>query len=327
MTQSTPPTASNGLSSSRQPFTATLGHLARDHITYIAFGLVTLFFVFYAPNFASLTTAYAISRITAVVSIMAVGMTMVIMCKEIDLSVGAHASLAAMVGALLMRTGLNMWLVIPAMVAFGAAIGLINGLIVTRLKIPSFLVTLGMLSILSGTALTITNSLPVPIGNRTLGMVLSNGSFLGLPAALWWTLIFAAIGIYILQFSILGRQMAATGGNEIAARYSGINIDRTKVIAFVLSGACASFAGLMLAARASAGNPTVGVGLELNVIAAVIIGGTSLFGGRGTVLGSIIGAVFIGILAFGLVVVGLSTTIQEIIKGAVIILAVSLNRR
>lgn len=299
----------------------------QDHITYFVFGAITLFFIFYAPNFASLTTAYAISRITAVVSIMAVGMTMVIMCKEIDLSVGAHASLAAMVGALLMKAGLTIWLVTPAMLLFGATIGLVNGLVVTCLKIPSFLVTLGMLSILSGTALTITNSLPVPIGDRTLGIILSNGSFLGMPAALWWTLIFGVAGIYILQFSILGRQMAATGGNEVAARYSGINVERVKVVAFVLSGTCASFAGLMLAARASAGNPTVGVGLELNVIAAVIIGGTSLFGGRGTVLGSIVGAVFIGILGFGLVVLGLSTTIQEIIKGVVIILAVSLNRR
>ena len=121
--------------------------------------------------------------------------------------------------------------------------------------------------------------------------------------------------------------MAATGGNEAAARFSGIDVDRAKVLAFVICGACAAFAGYMLAARASAGNPSVGVGLELNVIAAVVIGGTSLFGGRGSVIGSVIGAIFIGILAFGLVVIGLSTTIQEIVKGIVIILAVSLNRR
>ncbi len=127
--------------------------------------------------------------------------------------------------------------------------------------------------------------------------------------------------------AVIGRHMAATGGNEAAARFSGIDVDRAKVVAFMLSGACASFAGLMLAARSSAGNPTVGVGLELNVIAAVIIGGTSLFGGRGSVIGSIIGAIFIGILGFGLVVLGLSTTIQEIVKGVIIILAVSLNRR
>ncbi len=310
-----------------RPAAEQLKRLARDHITYLVFGAITLFFVFYAPNFASFATASAISRITAVVSIMAVGMTMVIICREIDLSVGAHASLAAMLAAILMRGGLDMWLVIPAMMASGVLIGMSNGLMVTRLRIPSFLVTLGMLSVLSGTALTITNSLPVPIGDRTLGMVLSNGTLLGLPAALWWTLIFAGAGIYVLQFSVLGRHMAATGGNETAARYSGIDIERAKVIAFAASGLCASFAGTMLAARASAGNPTVGVGLELNVIAAVIIGGTSLFGGRGSIIGSIIGAIFIGILGFGLVVMGLSTTIQEIVKGVVIILAVSLNRR
>ncbi len=301
--------------------------LVRDHITFIVFGFITLFFIVYAPNFASLATANAIGRITAVVSIMAIGMTMVIMCREIDLSVGALASLSAMLGALLMQTGINHWLAIPVMLAFGGAIGLVNGLLVTRLRIPSFLVTLGMLSILSGTALTITGTLPVPIGDRTLGLVLANGNFLGLPAAVWWTLAFAVAGFYILHMTVIGRQMAATGGNEAAARFSGVDVDRVKVIAFAICGACASFAGLMLAARASAGNPTVGVGLELNVIAAVIIGGTSLFGGRGTVIGSVVGAIFIGILAFGLVVIGLSSTIQEIVKGIVIILAVSLNRR
>jgi len=312
-------------------FPASLGRrlkrLARDHITFIVFGLITLFFALYAPNFASLATANAIGRITAAVSIMAVGMTMVIMCREIDLSVGALASLSAMLGAMLMRTGIDPWLAIPAMLAFGAAVGLVNGLIVTRLRIPSFLVTLGMLSILSGTALTVTGSLPVPIGNRTLGQIMANGTLLGLPAAVWWAALFALAGIYILHLSVIGRHMAATGGNEAAARFSGIDVDRAKIVAFVICSACASFAGFMLAARASAGNPSVGVGLELNVIAAVIIGGTSLFGGRGSVIGSVVGAIFIGILAFGLIVVGLSTTIQEIVKGIVIILAVSLNRR
>ena len=301
--------------------------LARDHITFVVFGLITLFFILHAPNFASLATANAIGRITAVVSIMAVGMTMVIMCREIDLSVGALASLSAMVGAMLMQTGINPWLSIPVMTGFGALIGLANGLIVTRLRIPSFLATLGMLSILSGTALTLTDSLPVPIGDRTLGKIMANGSLLGLPAAVWWTVIFALAGIYVLHLSVIGRRMAATGGNEAAARFSGIDVDRAKVLAFVICGACAAFAGFMLAARASAGNPSVGVGLELNVIAAVVIGGTSLFGGRGSVIGSVVGAIFIGILAFGLVVIGLSTTIQEIVKGIVIILAVSLNRR
>lgn len=311
----------------KAPFAPRVLNALRDHITFVIFGVVTLFFIIYAPNFASLQTGLAIGRITAVVSIMAVGMTMVIMCREIDLSVGANASVSAMLCAMLMQTGINPWLVIPIITAFGAAVGLATGLIVTRLRIPSFLVTLGMLSILSGTALTLTDSLPVPIGDRTLGFIVANGWVLGLPAAVWWTIGFALVGIYILHMSVIGRHMAATGGNEAAARFSGIDVDRAKIVAFMICGACAAFAGVMLAGRASAGNPSVGTGLELNVIAAVIIGGTSLFGGRGTVIGSVIGAIFIGILAFGLVVMGLSTTIQEIIKGVVIILAVSLNRR
>jgi ribose/xylose/arabinose/galactoside ABC-type transport system permease subunit len=325
MTQSA--ATSSTVSAATRPLGGRAIRIVRDHITFIVFAVITLFFVVYAPNFASLQTANAIGRITAVVSIMAIGMTMVIMCREIDLSVGAHASLAAMLGAMLMRTGINPWLAIPVVTFGGMLVGLVNGLIVTRLKIPSFLVTLGMMSILSGTALTLTNSLPVPIGDRALGQIMSNGNLLGLPAAIWWTIGFAVVGFYILHLSVLGRHMAATGGNETAARFSGIDVDRAKVIAFAICGGCAAFAGFMLAGRASAGNPTVGMGLELNVIAAVIIGGTSLFGGRGSVIGSVIGAIFIGILAFGLVVLGLSTTIQEIVKGIIIILAVSLNRR
>ncbi|OEO33187.1 hypothetical protein VW23_007840, partial [Devosia insulae DS-56] len=256
------------------PWRGRLLRLARDHITFIVFALITLFFVFYAPNFASLQTANAIGRITAVVSIMAVGMTMVIMCREIDLSVGAHASLAAMLGAMLMGTGIHPWLAIPIVIVGGMLVGLVNGLIVTRLRIPSFLVTLGMMSILSGTALTLTNSLPVPIGDRTLGQIMSNGTLLGLPAAIWWTIGFASVGFYILNISVIGRHMAATGGNETAARFSGINVDRAKIVAFALCGGCAAFAGFMLAGRASAGNPTGGVGVELVDDLAVVIGGT-----------------------------------------------------
>jgi ribose/xylose/arabinose/galactoside ABC-type transport system permease subunit len=304
-----------------------LQRFLRAHVTYVVFGLITLFFILYAPNFASWTTASAILRITSVVSIMAIGMTMVIVCREIDLSVGALASLSALLGAMLMRTGIHPAAAIAVVLVAGALAGLLNGLIVTRLKVPSFLVTLGMLSVYSGTALTLTNSLPVPFASPLLADILVQGRLMGIAAPIWWTIVFGAVGSYLLHASLIGRHMLAVGGNESAARFSGVDVERAKLVAFAASSACAAFAGFMLAARASAGNPSVGIGLELNVIAATIIGGTSLFGGRGTVIGSIIGAVFIGVLAFGLIVIGFSSTIQEIVKGVVIILAVSLNRR
>ena len=298
-----------------------------DHVTYVIFGGVTLFFLVAAPHFASIATAAAILRITAIVSVMAVGMTFVIVSGEIDLSVGSVASFAGMILALLLQAGYPPWLCGLAVLAMGAAIGVVNGLLVTVLRIPSFLVTLGMLSVFSGSALTLTDTMPVPIVVDSIGTVLWNGQFLGIPAPIWWTLVTVLIGGFLLHLSLFGRRVFATGGNAVAAQFSGISTRRIKVWSFMLASGSAALAGMMLAARSGTGNPSMGVGLELDVIAAVIIGGTSLFGGYGTIIGSVIGAIFIGVIGFGLLVMGFSTTIQEIIKGAIIILAVSVNRR
>jgi ribose transport system permease protein len=301
--------------------------LLRDHITYVIFLGVTIFFAIFAPNFATLATASAILRITAIVSVIAIGMTFVIISAEIDLSVGSVASFSGMVLALLLEAGVPAWPSALLTLAMGAVIGAINGLLVTRLRIPSFLVTLGMLSVFSGAALTVTNTMPVPIVDNGLNNALWNGSLLTVAAPVWWTLLIVLAGYYLLHVSLFGRRVLAVGGNALAASFSGINVDRTKVWAFVLSGTTAALAGMMLAARSTAGNPSLGSGLELDVIAAVIIGGTSLFGGYGTIIGSVIGAIFIGVIGFGLLVMGFSTSVQEIIKGAIIIFAVSVNRR
>ena len=303
-----------------------LGFL-RDHVTFVVFGFVTLYFAAFAPNFATVTTAEAILRITAIVSVMAVGMTFVIVSAEIDLSVGSMASLAGMIGALLMQAGAPWPLGVALTLGFGAAVGLVNGLLVTRLRIPSFLVTLGMLSVLSGVALTVTATRPVPIVSPGFSETLWDARLLGVPVPICWTLLVAAVGFYALHLTPFGKRVFATGGNATAARFSGVRTDLVKTVAFTISGTTAAMAGLMLAARSTAGNPSLGAGLELDVIAAVIIGGTSLFGGRGTIIGSVVGAIFIGIVGFGLLVMGFSTSIQEIIKGAIIIGAVALARR
>jgi ribose transport system permease protein len=306
---------------------AALLRLVRERPTYGIFALVTLFFIVFAPNFATLGTAEAILRITALVTIMAVGMTFVIVCAEIDLSVGSLASWSGMIAALLLDQGVPTLLVPILVLAMGAAIGVATGLLVTKLQIPSFLVTLGMLSVFSGLSLTITGTEPVPIVDDTFSNLFWNANLLGVPAPIWWTAVVVAVGYYVLQMTVLGRRAYAVGGNLAAARFSGVKTDRIKIAAFMATGVTAALAGMMLAARSTAGNPSLGSGLELDVIAAVIIGGTSLFGGVGGVVGSVIGAIFIGILGFGLLVLGLSTSIQEVIKGAIIILAVALNRR
>lgn len=301
--------------------------LLRDNITYVIFGLVTLGFALMAPNFASLTTAGAVLRITAIVSVMAVGMTFVIICGEIDLSVGSMASLSGIVGALIMQAGYGWGSALLLTLAFGGAVGMTTGLLVTRLRIPSFLVSLGMLSVLSGVALTVTGTRPVPIVSAAFSSILWDGQVFGIPIPIVWTLCVALAGYYVLHLTPFGRRVLATGGNSVAARFSGVRTDLTRVIAFTISGTTAALGGLMLAARSTAGNPSLGSGLELDVIAAVIIGGTSLFGGKGTIPGSVVGAIFIGIVGFGLLVMGFSTSIQEIIKGGIIIAAVALARR
>lgn len=311
------------------PGSALLGRLLSPgpHVTYIIFIIIIGFFVIFAPNFATWGTAGAVGRITAVVTIMAVGMTFVIVCGEIDLSVGSHVSFAAMVVAMLLYNDVPGWIASPLVLLLGAGVGAINGIIVTKLRIPSFLVTLGMLSVLRGLALSFTGSMPVPIVDREYVEVLAGGTMLGIPAPIWWTLVTVVAGFYLLHMTVFGKRALATSGNTIAARFSGINTDLIRIIAFALCGVTASMAGLVLSARSAAGNPILGQGLELDVIAAVIIGGTSLFGGRGFILGSVVGAIFIGILGFGLIVMGLSTSIQEVVKGLIIIGAVSVNRK
>ena len=301
--------------------------LMTDRPTYLIFGLVTIFFIAFAPNFATLGTAEAILRVTALVTIMAVGMTFVIVCAEIDLSVGSVASWSGMVAAILLDRGVPTLIVPVLVLAMGALIGAVNGVLVTRVRIPSFLVTLGMLSVFSGLALTVTGTEPVPIVDDSFSNLFWNANWLGVPAPIWWTIAVVAVGFYILQLTVLGRRAYAVGGNISAARFSGVKTEQVKTLAFVFSSMAASLAGMMLAARSTAGNPSLGSGLELDVIAAVIIGGTSLFGGTGGIIGSVLGAIFIGILGFGLLVLGLSTSIQEVIKGAIIILAVALNKR
>ncbi|RUU33329.1 MULTISPECIES: ABC transporter permease, partial [unclassified Mesorhizobium] len=271
------------MKSSSMPMRASAMNFFRDHITYVIFLAITLYFVLFAPHFASVSTASAVLRITAIVSVMAIGMTFVIICGEIDLSVGSVASFSGMIGALLLDQSVPAYVAALLVLGAGASIGAVSGVLVTKLRIPSFLVTLGMLSIFSGLALTITGTRPVSIVDDDFSNLFWNGSFLGMQAPIWWTIVLTAVGYYLLHQMPYGRRVYATGGNAVAARFSGVRTDGVKIFAFAISGMTASLAGLMLAARSTAGNPSLGAGLELDVIAAVIIGGTSLFGGYGSI--------------------------------------------
>lgn len=293
----------------------------------IAFVVLIIFFSIASPFFLSFSNFENIGRQTALVSIVAVGMAFVIISGEFDLSVGSTMALSGVVAAIAMRGIAPFWLVgLVAGIGTGAIVGLVNGYLTTRLRIPSFLITLGSLSIARGIVLLVTDTRPVIISNQAYFKIFGEGHFLGLPTPIAWTILIIALGIVALHYSSFGREVYATGGNATAARYSGINVDRVKVISLTLAGTLAGFAGLILSARSHAARPDVGAGLELDVITAVILGGAALSGGRGTIFGALIGSLIIGILNNGLVLIGVDPSLQIVVKGLIIWISVSVSR-
>jgi ribose transport system permease protein len=300
----------------------------RPYMLYIAFAILLVIFAVSSPVFLSVDNFLNIGRQTALVSIVAVGMTFVIISGQIDLSVGSTLALAGMVAALAMQMVGDHWAIgAAAGLGTGALVGLINGALTTRLMLPSFLVTLGMLSAARGLALLLTDTRPVIIYNETYYAVFGEGHFLGIPAPICWTILAVTVGIVLLHYSVYGRQIYATGGNPTAALYSGVKTKQVTTLAFVLTGLLAGVAALVLTARSHAARPDVMQGLELDVIAAVILGGCSLFGGRGFILGTLLGSLIIGTLNNGLVLVGVSSSMQLVIKGMIIVAAVAFTRR
>ena len=301
--------------------------LTAEGMLVFAFLALIVFFSFASPVFFTPANLSNIGRQTALVSIVAVGMTFVIVAGEFDLSVGSTLALAGVVAAMAMK-GIAPSLVVGAAAALltGAGIGFDNGLLATGLRIPSFLITLGSLSITRGIVLLITDTRPVVITNPTYFRVFGEGQLLGVPTPIVWTIIVIAGGIAGLHFSSFGRKVYAAGGNPVAALYSGIRVDRVKIAALTLAGTLAGLAGLVLSARSHAARPDVGAGFELDAITAVILGGAALSGGRGTIVGAVIGSLIIGILNNGLVLIGVDPSLQIVIKGLIIWLSVSASR-
>jgi ribose/xylose/arabinose/galactoside ABC-type transport system permease subunit len=300
----------------------------RPYALYFAFAILLVVFSFASPWFLSVDNFLNIGRQTALVSIIAIGMTFVIIARQIDLSVGSTLALSGMSAALAMSYVGDNWIIgAIAGLGTGALVGLINGVVITRLSIPSFLVTLGSLSAARGLALLVTTTKPVIITNDSFIAIFGEGDIFGVPAPIIWTLLAVIAGILLLHYSVFGRQVYAAGGNPTAALYSGINIKRVTTLAFVLTGMLAGLAALVLSARSHAARPDVVQGLELDVIASVTLGGCSLFGGRGFVLGTLLGSLIIGTLNNGLVLLGVSSSLQLVIKGAIIVAAVAFTKK
>jgi ribose transport system permease protein len=300
----------------------------RRYVIYIGFVVVFLFFAVLLGDegFLSANNLLNILRQSAIITVIAVGMTYVISCAEIDLSVGSVAGLSSVVTAMaLSRFGLLVGVL--AGLAVGLVVGTINGGLVSLLGIPSFLVTLGMLGIAFGVAQWITASAPQPILNDAYNLIFGSGNVGPIPGLILWSALFVAVGGVILAKTRFGRQVLATGGNRTAAEFTGVNTRRIKFTVLLLCSLCAAVAGMLYAGRLQSGRFQWGSGDELSAIAAVILGGTSLFGGAGTIVGTLFGALLIGLVNNGLILAGLDVSQQQVVRGAIIILAVALARR
>ena len=267
---------------------------------------------------------------------LSIGMTLIILTGGIDLSVGAILAFAGAFAAGLLKNGLVLkaFGVVVQFTPFGAtvagivvglALGLFNGIAITRFKLPPFVATLGMLSIARGLTMLWTGGFPVTDLGSKFGFI-GAGFFLGVPMAVWISAALVVIFYVVSRHTTLGRYIYAVGGSEKATAFSGINVNRVKLWVYALGGALAAVAGLIVTARLDAADPKAGLGYELDCIAAVVIGGTSLSGGRGSILGTVLGCLIIGVLNNGLFLLDVSPFWQQVVKGFVILAAVAADK-
>ncbi|HUX12324.1 MAG TPA: ABC transporter permease [Spirochaetia bacterium] len=295
--------------------------------------LVVLFTIFSitANNFFTLRSVLSLILQTSTVTLMGIGVTFIIITGGIDLSIGSVIALTGTIAVMAADANIPIWLSMVLGLATGVVCGAVNGLLVTRLKLPPFIATLGMMMVVRGLVLTITNanSRPAPEAFGTLGngSVFSYGQkFPGIAFPVIIMIAAAFIFHFILRWMRIGRYTYAVGSNEEAARLSGINVNRVKIITYVIGGFLSALSGIILASRMVTSQPNGGIGYELNAIAAAVIGGTSLMGGSGTVAGTVIGSFIMGVLTVGLTMQGANYFMQQIVIGVVVIGAVAFDQ-
>jgi ribose/xylose/arabinose/galactoside ABC-type transport system permease subunit len=324
----TPAAAAGGVAvteeTTGQPRSVRLRQQTARYIPFLALILLLVGFgIAESERFLTVRNAQIILLQSAVLIIVGLGMTFVIIAGSIDLSVGSLVAVAAMLSA----AAANQWGLVGGLTVallVGAAAGLVNGLVFTVLRVPSFIATLGMLSVARGLTIIYSGGAPIPI--QDAGQVLRLGTW---PAPVFVAALAVVVCQVIYRLTPFGRYVQGIGGNERVALLSGVPVDRTKTLIFVLSGLMAGLGGLVTAARLGAGTPQAGTGFELDVISAVVIGGTPLTGGIGNMYSTAVGALVISTLSNGLVILGVPSEVQTVIKGIVLVLAVfiSLDRR
>jgi ribose/xylose/arabinose/galactoside ABC-type transport system permease subunit len=277
------------------------------------------------PVFLTFENIIQVLRGTSFIYIICITMTFVLVSAGLDLSVGSVLGLGGIIAGMVIIRGVPVWLGVLLGILTGTVVGWVNGFIIIRFRIPSLIVTLGMLYFARGIVQVLTRGKPVyPLPAEF--NIIGQGDFIGIPYVLMIAVVLAIMGHIVLTQTAFGRAVYAIGGNTETARLSGIRVDRVRLVVYMLCGSAAALSGVLMTARLAVGQANYGVGYELQVIAACIIGGTSMFGGVGTILGSAFGAVFMGVVANGMMLTKVSVFWQNIVIGAIIVIAVGIDQ-
>ena len=302
----------------------------------IALVLLCIAISLLSDKFLTVDNGWNVMRQISVNICISVGMTLIVLTSGIDLSVGSVLALCGAVAAGLFKSGIeipseNLFIgftllgVILAGAVVGSAMGLFNGFVITKFKVPPFVATLAMLTIARGLTMLYTKGFPISNLGTDFAYI-GIGWFLGIPVPIWISAVVVAVAVIITKKTTLGRYIYAIGGNEHVSKLSGININKVKMAVYAIGGLLAAVGGVMVTSRLDSAQPNAGMGYELDSIAAVVIGGTSLSGGRGTIMGTVLGALIIGVLNNGLVLLNVSPFWQQVVKGSVILLAVIIDK-
>lgn len=299
----------------------------QDYGSFIALIFLVVVISIISPDFRTVNNFLSLLRQSAINGLIAFGMTCIILTGGIDLSVGSVLALTSIICAHTIKIGLPAPLSMLIALIFGIILGTISGLMVTKSRLQPFIATLITMTGYRGLTMILSGGRPISkLGDNFLLNQIGKGSLLGIPIPVWILIVFFAIFLFVLKKTVLGRQIYATGSNSKAAELAGINTNNIKLIVYAVSGFMASLSGLILVSRLGSAQPTLGSGYELDAIAAVALGGTSMTGGRGKITGTLIGILIIAVLNNGLNIIGVSSYYQDVVKALVIFLAVISDR-
>jgi ribose transport system permease protein len=320
------PTQPGGAASTRRSHASGAFNRALKHYGGIVVGLIVLcgFFWALSPNFMSVNNLLNIVMQVSIIAILGFGMTYVLLLGDIDLSVGATMALVGTVCAFALEHGASPFLAVLAAMGTGLVLGAINGSLSALLTIPSFIVTVATMGVFRGFAYLTSNGVPISIDNDAFAF-LGNGAVLGIPLPIWILAVLLLLNHFVLSRTVFGRKAYLAGGNREAALYSGIDVNRLRIMIFMISGLLASIGGVLMTSRLYSAQPNAGIGYELDAIAAAVLGGTSLSGGYGTITGTLIGALIIGVINNGMNLLSVPYFYQLIVKGIVILVAVCID--